>query len=252
MPKIFALFVASLAVVSSFQPSPHLLSSPTQLLASESNHVEIQQSRQAFLKSSSLLIGAGALSLVANPAPSVARGRATLDNAYDRYTPRILAGGDFYGGAFRKLVEKGDWAGIKSSLAEPPKRSKEDKAKIDGGIAERAALAGQFSDARVIVACELYAAGFSDNSLSAKTKKMKAQVEILRQVVAEMTSTAQQGLGEGGGGGFFGMGGKKLSQGELTKKMRELYQSGGNAWNQYIFAANEELPLQLKKLPYLR
>ena len=214
MPKIIALFAASLAVASSFQPSARLCSTPTQL-AAETSQGETEQSREAFLKSSSLLIGAGAFSLLADPSPSFARGRATLDLAYDRYTPRILAGGEFYGNGLRKLVEKGDWAGIKSALAEPPKKSKQDKTKIDGGVADRAALAGQFSDARVVVACELFAAAFSDNSVSPKTKKMKAQVAVLRETVEEMTLTAQQGLGEVGGGGYFGIGGKKPSQGEL-------------------------------------
>ena len=255
MSKIFSLFVASIAVASSFQPTSRYqtTASTTLLSAESSSHGEGGQSREVFLKTSSSLIGASAVSLLlVDPLPSYARGRATLDQAYDRYTPRILAGGEFYSKDFRKLVEKGDWASIKSSLAEPPKRSKEDKAKIDGGISERAAQAGQFSDARVIVACDLFAAAFSDNSLSPKTKKMKAQVEILRETVEEMQEIAKQVLGEGGGGGFFGIGGKKLSQGELSKKMRDLYVTGGNAWNQYIFAANEELPISLKKLPYLR
>jgi len=251
MPKIFALFLAGLAVASSFQPSTQFSCTSTLLAAATSNY-ETEQSRLDFLKTSSLMIGAGACTLIANPSPSLARGRATLDQSYDRYTPRIIAGGEFYGGSFRKLIEKGDWAGIKNALAEPPKRSKEDKAKIDGGIAERAAQAGQFSDARVIVASDLFAAAFSDNSVSPKTKKMKAQVEVLREVVSEMLLTARQGLGEVGGGGFFGIGGKKPSQAELAKKIRELYIKGGNAYNQYIFAANEELPLEFKKLPYLK
>lgn len=252
--KIFALFVSSLAVASSFHSNARLCSTPTRLFAAgSSSHEEGGQSREAFLKATSSVIGASAFSLlIADPSPSYARGRATLEQAYDRYTPRILSGGEFYGKGFRKLVEKSDWAGIKSSLAEPPKRSKEDKAKIDGGIAERAAQAGQFSDARVIVACELFAAAFSDNSVSPKTKKMKAQVQILRETVEEMEDIAKQGLGESGGGGLFGLGGKKLSQGELAKKMRDLYVTGGNAWNAYIFAANEELPVSLKKLPFLR
>ena len=204
-------------------------------------------SRDDFLRASA---GAG-LMLLLSPGPALARGRATLEYSYDRYAPRIVAGGQFYANDFRKLVEKNDWAGIKSALQEPPKRSKEDKAKIDGGISERAAQAGQFSDSRVIVACDLFASAFSDNSISPKTKKMKEQVDILRQTVTEMNLVALEALGEVSSGGFFGIGAKKPTQAESAKKIRQLYIAGGNAWNKYIFTANEELPIQLKKLPYL-
>jgi hypothetical protein len=33
--------------------------------------------------------------------------------------------------------------------------------------------------------------------------------------------------------------------------VREFYVKGGNAWNQYVFLANDDLPVQLKRLPYL-
>ena len=188
--------------------------------------------------------------LVSTP-PAGARGFATLDSAYDRYTPRIIAGGQFYAKDLRELIAKNDWAGIKRALQEPPKRSKEDTKKQDGGIQERAAQAGGFSDARVLVACDLYASAFSDNSISEKTRAMKEQVEILRDVIHEMETAAKQALGEDTGGGLFGFGGKKVSKEQLAKTVRELYIKGGNAWNKYVFAANEELPLQFKKLPYL-
>ena len=139
-----------------------------------------------------------------------------------------------------------------AATSEPPKRSKEDKAKVDGGIAERAAQAGGFSNARVITATELWAASFSDNSVSPKTKKMKEQTEILKEVVDGMNSAAKIALGEEKvGGGFFGLGSKAPSQVELSKQVRELYIKGGNAWNQYVFIANDDLPVQFRRLPYL-
>lgn len=105
---------------------------------------------------------------------------------------------------------------------------------------------------KVISACDLFAASFSDNSISAKTKKMKAQTLILTQVVEDINYTAKLAMGEiKPSGGVFGFGAKAPSQPELIKKVREIYITGGNAWNQYIYAANDELPLQLKKLPYL-
>ena len=123
---------------------------------------------------------------------------------------------------------------------------------MDGGVAERAAQAGAFSDSRVIVAMDLFASQFSDNSISPKTKAMKKEVDELRAVVQGMESLAKQALGEEtGGGGFLGLGAKKLSKSEISNKMKELYIAGGTAWNRYIFAANDGLPVTLNKLPYL-
>ena len=184
--------------------------------------------------------------------PAVARGRATLDQAYERYTPRILTGGNFYKNDLRLLVQNSDFQGVKDALAEPPKKTKEDRAKADGGTSERASKAGGFSDARVLVACDLFAATFSDNSISPKTKAMKNEVDELRSVVEAMSLAARQGLGEEtGGGGLFGFGAKKPTKDELSRKLKELYIQGGTAWNRYIFAANDGLPVQLQKLPYL-
>ena len=81
---------------------------------------------------------------------------------------------------------------------------------------------------------------------------MKEQTEILKEVVEGMNYAAKLALGEEKqGGGMFGFGSKSPSQLELAQQIRELYVKGGNAWNQYVFLANDELPVQLKKLPYL-
>ena len=191
--------------------------------------------------------------VVSNPQPAYARGRATLEQAYDRYTPRILAGGDFYKTKLKSMIAKEDWQGIKQALQEPPKKSKSDRTKQDGGISERAAQAGQFSDSRVITAMDLYAATFSDNSVSPKTKAMQKEVAELRNVVEGMKSIVKQVTGEepAGGGGLFGIGKKQPSKLELANKMKELYIIGGTSWNKYIFAANDGLPVSLNKLPYL-
>jgi hypothetical protein len=184
--------------------------------------------------------------------PAHARGRATLEYAIDRYYPRIEAGGVFYANDLKKAIERNDWTAIKAATAEPPKRTKEDKSKVDGGIAERAAQAGGFSNARVIAATELYSASFSDNSIAPKTKAMKEQVAILREVVDGMNTAAKIALGEEKvGGGFFGIGAKGPSQNELAQQVRDLYIKGGNAYNQYVFLANDDLPVTFKRLPYL-
>ena len=140
----------------------------------------------------------------------------------------------------------------KAATQEPPKKSKADKSKPDGGVADRAAQAGGFSNARVITAADLWAASFSDSSISTKTKQMKEQSLILAEVVEGMNTAAKLALGEEkSSGGFLGFGAKAPSQAELAKKVRELYIKGGNAWNQYVFLANDDLPVQLKRLPYL-
>lgn len=151
------------------------------------------------------------------------------------------------------MIERSDWSAIKAATSDPPKKTKQDRTKSDGGVSDRAKQAGQFSNARVTSACDLFAAAFSDNSISAKTKKMTAASTKLREVIDGMNLAARQGLGEqAGGGGLFGFGAKKPSQAELAKQVRTLYVEGGNAYNEYVFAANDELPLSLAKLPFLK
>ena len=208
------------------------------------------QTRGDFISTAAVAVTSAA---IINPLqPAYARGRATLEAAYDRYSPRIVDGGKFYKGQLFGAISKGDWKFIASATAEPPKKSKEDRALPDGGTAKRAALAGSFSDSRVLAAMDLFAATFSESSISPKTKAMKEEVEKLREVVLGLNKAARIALGEEkSGGGLFGIGGKAPSQGELTKEVKELYLKGGNAFNQYIFIANDGLPVQLAKLPFL-
>ncbi|KAL7499911.1 hypothetical protein ACHAWT_008045 [Skeletonema menzelii] len=210
---------------------------------------QVESSRKDFISTSASVI-AGAV--LVNSQPAYARGRATLEQAYDRYTPRIIEGGKFYKGELYGAISKSNWKAIQAATAEPPKKSKEDRALQDGGVAKRAALAGGFSNARVLSAMDLYAGTFSDSSITQKTKAMKAEVETLREVVDGMNKAAKIALGEeSAGGGLFGIGSKKPSTSELSKQVQELYIKGGNAYNAYVFAANEGLPVQLTKLPFL-
>lgn len=212
-----------------------------------------EKSRAVFLNSVALLTVTTTLSTFFISCPADARGRATLVESYDRYTPRIIAGGQFYASDFKRMIEKADWSAIKAATSDPPKKTKADRTKRDGGVSDRAKLAGQFSNARVTTACDLFATAFSDNSISVKTKKMQAEADKIRSVIDGMNLAAREGLGEESGGGFFGIGAKKPSQAELAKRVRQLYVEGGNAYNQYIFAANDEpLPLTVEKLPYLK
>lgn len=152
--------------------------------------------------------------------------------------------------SYMQRFKKNDFASIKQMTAEPPKKTKADRVLADGGISERAAKAGGFSDSRVLSAMDLFASQFSDNSISPKTKAMRAEVDTLREVVQGLQKAARALTGEEkSGGGLFG--GKAPSQGELKKEIQDLYLKGGNAYNQYIYAANDGLPVQLNKLPFL-
>lgn len=270
--KFFSLFLSYLAVRASSlslrtPPSSNVVrtksscfcintSSPRGENAFGDTDSEHQPTRSDFVRHAALIVagasGGASTLLLGAPEPALARGRATLEQAYDRYTPRILAGGAYYKDKLKALISKDDFAGVKAALAEPPKKTKEDRAKVDGGVAERAAQAGQFSDSRVVVAMDLLASQFSDNSISPKTKAMKKEVDEIRSVIEGMLSVSKQALGEeSAGGGFLGMGKKQASKGELSAELKKLYLQGGTSWNRYVFAANEGLPVTLKKLPYL-
>jgi len=227
-------------VCSAFQPCKVERDIPNNLCAPVSRNQVL---------STGIIVAGG---LAFNGQPAAARGRATLEKSYERYAPRIRAGGEFYAKDLRKLVEQNDWAGIKNALAEPPTRSKADLNKADAGVAARAKQAGGFSDARVLVAADLFAGAFSDNSISPKTKKMQSAIVETREVVVELQKTARLALGDEGGGGLFGFGAKKPNQAELSKQARSLYVNGGNSWNKYVMAANEDLALQFDRFEYIK
>jgi hypothetical protein len=228
--------------------------------------------------------------LLAAPRPAMARGRATLEQAYERYGPRIKTGGSFYQTELKGLIAQSDWKGIANALQEPPSRIKSDLQKVDAGVAERGSFcfhfhhgrwlmyltalgsqklnlpffllpsiitarqAGAFSDARVLVAAELLAGAFSDNSISEKTKKMQVAIAKVRTVVKELQAISTQALTGGetsGGGGLFGMGAKKTDPAALAKQAKTLYVEGGNAWNEYVAAANDSLALKFDRFSYI-
>jgi hypothetical protein len=252
--KFVALSLGFLSVASAFQASSvetrGSLSQLQMQVKDTTSSDAASSSRKEFLQASSILGFTAAVNLLA-PEPASARGRATLEKSYLKYSPRIIAGGAFYGDELRTLVEKNDWEGIKNALQDPPDRTKEDLNKPDAGVAARAKAAGGFSDARVLVAADLFAASFSDRSISTKTKKMQGAVVRLREAVVGLQTVARQGLGEEVGG-IFGMGGKKLSPTELATSARTYYVAGGTAWNEFVYDANDELAVQFDRFPYIK
>jgi hypothetical protein len=248
--------IALLAGTTSYLILPVGAFTPPRLSTNYQSTLQLEvevQSRGDFVSSTIAAVAAGSVSVAAIPLrPANARGRATLEAAYDRYTPRIIDGGKYFKGQLYGAIAKGDWKSIETATAEPPKKSKEDRALADGGIAKRAAQAGAFSDSRVLSAMDLFAATFSESSISPKTKAMQAEVAKLREVVQELNKAARIAQGEEkAGGGFFGVGGKTPSKSELAAEVKDLYMKGGNAFNQYVYAANDGLPVQLNKLPFL-
>jgi len=262
MKKNLVAFLLLVSSVESFtavtQKATFAVSSSAATTALFSTREPKGSSRRNFLfttatATATTVVGVGVVRSGGDKDAAFARGRATLEQAYDRYTPRIVAGGKFYASDMKKLIGNNDFAGLVAATADPPKKkSKQDLSKSDGGAADRAALAGGFSDARVLVACDLYAATFSDNSISQKTKRMKEQVEIMRNVTSSIRALAlAQSSSSSDGGGLFGGGSKKIPKAEAAQKIRALYVQGGNAWNQYVFVANDDLPIFLNRLPYL-
>lgn len=74
--------------------------------------------RKGFL-TSVITVGIISSSALLPNEPAVARGRATLEYALDRYYPRIEAGGVFYATDLKKAIEKNDWQAIKVRLLIP-------------------------------------------------------------------------------------------------------------------------------------
>jgi molybdenum-dependent DNA-binding transcriptional regulator ModE len=223
----------------------------------DSSLTEHQATRQGFIQDVVKVTSATIVSslVITTTGPSDvahARGRATLEVSYRKFTPRIIAGGEFYSKDMKQYVASANFEAIQNALREPPSRVKDDLRKVDSGVAERARLAGQFSDARVLTAADLFASAFSESSISSKTKKMQASVAKLRSVVEEMETICKQALGQEQSGGLFGIGAKKVDKNELAKRLRQLYVDGGNAYNEYVLTANTDLALQFDKLPYIK
>ncbi|GMH54975.1 hypothetical protein TrLO_g10007 [Triparma laevis f. longispina] len=184
--------------------------------------------RRKILHSAALSIPIGL-----GPPPASATGRATLEQAVDRYLPRIIAGGAAYKGELAKAISSGSSAKLYAVVKEPRAKNKSDNSKNDGGYAERAASAGPFSDARVLNAMDLYASTFSDRSTTPKTKSMKSQVSELRKIVNELDSMSKSG--------------DKFD----VKRAKEIYKQGGDAFNNYCYIANEGLNVKMKRLTFL-
>jgi hypothetical protein len=134
--KLFGIYFASLLATSCSFSCPsqqHHQQSLYTALRSRSTNKEEEDviehpranaiTRTNFLQQS-VVVGVASLTttLSLEGEPAQARGRATLEFAYDRYTPRILAGGNFYKAQLKSMIAGNDFAGIKSALAEPPKK----------------------------------------------------------------------------------------------------------------------------------
>lgn len=248
--KIIALILTSTLPTCSAFLITQQRSAPSLVLQERSTRQEFVHDAIQ-VTSAAMLGGMVVLSTGPNDIAS-ARGRATLEVAYRKFTPRIIAGAEFYQKDMKQLVATANFEGIQNALREPPTRVKDDLRKPDSGVAERARQAGEFSNSRVLAAADLYASAFSESSISLKTKKMQTAVSKLRNVVEEMESVCKQALGQEQSGGLFGIGAKKVDKNELSKRLRQLYVDGGNAYNEYVLAANTDLAMQFDKLPYVK
>lgn len=148
--RIIAALAAAIAIsLPALAFSPSCPNNSASAATRSTSQLHAHQTRSDFLSTAS----AAAIATAAISQPAYARGRATLEQTYERYTPRIIEGGKFYKGQLYPAIAKQDWKSIEAGTAEPPKKAKADRALPDGGVMKRAALAGGFSDARVLVRC---------------------------------------------------------------------------------------------------
>lgn len=166
MKYLLVCLVSAINVVDAFHSTSLLSSTPAAkgIYLQQNGGNEAVVSRESFLDTLSTCTLATVTANLLSQQPASARGGATLFQSFERYGPRVRAGGAFYGNELRGLVQSNDWEGIKSAVQEPPKRQKSDLQKPDAGVSERAKQAGGFSDARVLVAADLLAAGKPSNS----------------------------------------------------------------------------------------
>ena len=133
--RFFVLCLAYLAVSGlSFSNAPQSsrINKPlTALLQQHGDDVEVMAAvddstntatRADFLQHTMLAAGGITSALLVGEQPASARGRATLEFAYEKYVPRIIAGGDFYKSKMKGMIGSSDFSGIKNALAEPPKK----------------------------------------------------------------------------------------------------------------------------------
>jgi hypothetical protein len=127
---LFRTCLASLVVTTfsfSSPPHQHRINDPlTRLLEHHENFKVadgnvLESTRADFLQHTLMAAGVTTVLLVGEQ-PALARGRATLEFAYEKYVPRIIAGGEFYKSKMKGLIGSSDFNGIKVALAEPPQK----------------------------------------------------------------------------------------------------------------------------------
>ena len=108
---VCGIFLCAISAVTAFLP---------QVPGRQESSIFVQKmehstdsSRSDFLTVAISAVGA----TIVLPNKADARGRATLEFSYDRYTPRILDGGVFYANDLKKAIANNDWKAIKVCVA---------------------------------------------------------------------------------------------------------------------------------------
>ena len=128
--KVFSACVALLPLASGFvldtgRDTDNLVRRTTGIMA-VSTQTTSNVDRKDFVKTLAGTVGILGFQFGGLVEPAFATGRATLEQSYERYAPRIRAGGAFYQGDFKQMVAKADWAAIKTATGGVPARKKED------------------------------------------------------------------------------------------------------------------------------
>ena len=186
-------------------------------------------------------VAAGAVAAGAAPREALARGRNTQAAMFQRYVKRIDSFADFLSNDIEKSINSADWAAVKSAaIAETEKKNGE----IGPLFRGESALG-------------LWAATFSEQSPSEKTKQMQKRVDVLTATRTELFATASKGDGTGlkNVGGFFGIGGAKEerpSDAVLKKSALASVAKAKAAFNEYVEISNAGRPLEIDPIKSLK
>ncbi|KAJ8613353.1 hypothetical protein CTAYLR_002253 [Chrysophaeum taylorii] len=157
---------------------------------------------------------------------------------FQRYSPRIVAYGEYIKSDLPKIVEASDWTALKGSvIAELNKK----KGKIGPLYNGEAAMS-------------LWAATYSETALTEKQKNMDARVAVLAEARGKLESIALKGTGEGlkKTGGFFGIGASTEPPpppAVLKKEAMAAVAAAKQAYNEYVDINNAGIPFEIRPLP---
>lgn len=224
------VFLALAATAHGYIVGPSLIrkngvSRTTVEMAANMESTDLTSRRDALFFVSTVAAG-----LTVLPGEAQARGRATQIKSWSRYGARVEGMRGWIAGSLKGMIKTADYAGIKEAT-EPKK-----------GVMNT-----------FLTAMDLWAATYSDASISPKTNAMMADNEALRTVQKDLYALSQKALGEEvkKSGGFLGIGAKekaKPTAAELNAEYVALFEKAKAAYNDYCELNNVGRPFEIDEL----